>query len=701
MGDFCLMVRPVFFSWAEVPFFRVLIWMGIALLLPPFFIDRASVCMWSIPLLPAAHICMLWMLKGKFRLRWLTGLFTGICTVFLVWSGHSLHFSAYQTRMPPDCDVEGCMLQLNGPADTSNNRIRVLCRWIAADPSGSNILYDTQIRLETDSTWRAPPPGAFIVVRHARLSRFRNLRNPNAFDTQGLARNKGIAGRLKSAPQQIVTVQSVPPTSLSLQQRAQRLRMQVCKLIYAYLPDREGDLACAILLGERQGMNDEMEQAFSGSGLIHLMAVSGMHVGIFYLMCSWLLFSLLRLPKRPATLGVLLMLWTYALLTGLSPSVVRASGMFSLAAAGKLWQRHASSYNLMSASAFIQIWLDTRLPYQPGFLLSYAAVFGILFLHPRLFSLYWTKNKLLDKIWELSSLSLSAQWFTLPLVLYYFHTFPVYFLPANILVVPLAAPALMGTLILTALSIVPPLADLFAYPLTGLLFGINELTGWIAALPYAQSTGWYWNKTDLILATALIFFIPLGLLFQNRTARLALLASIILWYGIGLTQQINRLRGGDFYLYEGYKRGWAAVCTGRQAWVLRNPDWEDSNMFLVDEPLHSTGIRRIYTVAHTGVVRIRWQNKTALWISQKEAMPIRDLPPADVLILESEWKKEHILSIANKYPILIFGSGFKPYFCQNIRTKTGRNQASCRCVSETGAINLWNINTSKPLSEKE
>jgi competence protein ComEC len=100
--------------------------------------------------------------------------------------------------------------------------------------------------------------------------------------------------------------------------------------------------------------------------------------------------------------------------------------MFSLAAAGKLWSRHASSYNLMSASALIQVWFDPLLPTQPGFLLSYAAVFGILFLHPRLFSLYWLKNKWLDKAWELSSLSIAAQWFTLPLVLFFFHKFPVY-----------------------------------------------------------------------------------------------------------------------------------------------------------------------------------------------------------------------------------------------------------------------------------
>jgi hypothetical protein len=295
-------------------------------------------------------------------------------------------------------------------------------------------------------------------------------------------------------------------------------------------------------------------------------------------------------------------------------------------------------------------------------------------------------------------LSLSAQWFTLPLVLYYFHTFPVYFLPANILVVPLAAPALIGTLILTALSIVPPLAGLFAWLLTGLLYCINELAAFIAALPFAQSTGWYWTKTDLIMATSLIFLIPLGLIFQIRRARLWLLASVILWYGMDLAQIMIMGRRGDFYIYEGYRQGSAAVRIGRQAWVWREADSADSNSFVSYEPWQSAGVRRIRWLQHEGIVRICWQNKTALWISEKND---RDLPPADVLILESAWKKQRILSLENKYSVLILGSGYKPYFCQKLRLQTSRNDANCRCVSETGAINLWNINTSKSLSMTE
>jgi ComEC/Rec2-related protein len=694
------MVRPVFFLWAEVPFFRVLLWMGFALLLPPLYIDQSSYWMWTIPLLPALHIGLMAQITGRFTLRWITGLSSGLCILLLVWFNRSLQHANYQSRLPPESPVEACFLQIDGVADTSRNRIRMVCRWIGSSKSDSAIRFQSRIRLETDTEWRAPPPGTFIVVQNARLSRFVNLRNPNAFDSEGNAQNKGLSGRLKTASDQIQIAHCKPMLPISLRHRAQRLSVQVCRTIYAYLPEREAALACAILLGERQGMNEDMEQAFSGSGLIHLMAVSGMHVGIFYVMCTWLMFKLLRLSKRPSILSTLLMLWSYALLTGLSPSVVRASGMFSLASMGKLWSRHASSYNLMSASALIQIWIDPRLPLQPGFLLSYAAVFGILFLHPRLFSLYWTKNKWLDKAWELSSLSVSAQWFTLPLVLYFFHSFPVYFLPANLLVVPLSAPALIGALLLTILQVVPPLAQLFAYPLFALLYCINEITVLIAALPHAQSTGWYWTRTDFILAFALVACIPLGWLMRSKSARLATLVISIVWYVISLVQMIQMSQSRAFYVYEGYRQGSAAIRVGQQAWSWQN--LSDSMMFVSIDPINSEGVGRITPIPNNGLVWIHWQDKTALWAAQLDEGRMIDMPTADVLILEAKLKNEMILKLADKYQTLIFGSGYKPYFCNKLKTlMVGRKQTSCYCVSEKGAINLWNINTSKRSLKKE
>lgn len=688
------MVRPVFFSWAEVPFFRVLLWMGLALTLPPASIEQDSCWMWAIPLFAAIHFGLMRILKGRFTLRWFTGLSTGLGILWLAWLNLSLHFWSYQARLPVECVVPACLLQVDGIADTSQHRIRVVCRWMGSDRSDTINRYKSRIRLETDTAWRAPPPGTFIVVRNAQLRRFHNLRNPHAFDSEGNARNKGLVGRLKTNSDDIKIAHFKPLLRISLRHRAQRLSIHVCRAISTYLPKREAALACAILLGERQGMNDDLEQAFSGSGLIHLMAVSGMHVGIFYLMCSWFMFTFLRLPKKTSTLGILLMLWAYALLTGLSPSVVRASGMFSLAAAGKLWSRHASSYNLMSASALIQVWFDPLLPTQPGFLLSYAAVFGILFLHPRLFSLYWLKNKWLDKAWELSSLSIAAQWFTLPLVLFFFHKFPVYFLPANLMVVPLSAPALIGTLLLALLSAVPPLAKIFAYLLSALLYCINEITIWIAALPHAQSTGWYWTKIDLFMALALIVLIPLGWLIHIKWARQATWTVAIAWYVVGMVQLMKLSSSNAFYVFEGYGQGSAAVREGRQGWVWRHS--EDSIVFGSNDPLSHDGVQHPTTINHKGVVWIRWKDKTALWVSQWDEDRLTEMPIADVLILESKWKKETILRLADNYPTLILGSVYKPYFCSKLRILFRRTQASCRCVSEEGAINLWNINTSKP-----
>jgi len=689
------MVQPLNFIWAEVPFFRILIWMGVGWLMPTITLHPNGWWLTGILLLPAATLLLLMRIRGHYRYRWLTGLSTGVCLSALVWLNHCIQFSAYRARLPPEFTYDWCLLKVDGLADTSRQKVRLLCRWIVAHPADTSIPYGSILRLESDTTWRSPPPGALIVVHPAQTRRIRNLRNPHAFDSEGNAQNKGLVGRIKAGPQQISVVGR--SNEFNLKHQAILLSERVCQIIYDYLPSREAALSCAILLGQRQGMDEELEQAFAGSGLIHLMAVSGMHVGIFYMMCSWLLLTVLKVPRKSATLGILLLLWAYALLTGLSPSVVRASGMFSLAAAGKLWNRQTSSYNLMSAAAFLQIWFDSRLPAQPGFLLSYAAVLGILFMHPRLFSLCYTRHKWLDKAWELTSLSLSAQWFTLPLVLYFFHSFPIYFLPANLLVVPLSGPALIGSLLLCALNFIPPLAQLFAYPLSWLLMGINQLTLWVSALPFAQSTGWYWTLGDGLLAAVFMLLVVLGWLIYHPLARKGAVAVLVIWYCLNLTNRLTQFVGGDFRIYEGYGRSPAALRLGTTAWV-----WSDSIDAFPNpaEHMQQEGVRHLHRIQQTGVLRVRWRNNTALWVAYPSTN-VNRLPDADVLILSRKIRGQVWDGSIHRYPVWVLGSGYNLYFCHQTRLRTGRGRHNCRCVAEEGAINLWNINLSKPKPKPE
>lgn len=206
------------------------------------------------------------------------------------------------------------------------------------------------------------------------------------------------------------------------------------------LAGREYAVASALLLGYDELLDDELRQAFSGAGAMHVLCVSGLHVGIIFAILSFVVY----LPRhyqwaRLIKLMIVLSgITAYAIITGLAPSVLRASVMFGLWAVGDAFERKTEVYNTLAASAFIILLVQPQMLFQVGFQLSYAAVLGIVSIYPVL-KRWWTPSgKLMLWVYDLLLVSIAAQLGTLPLVLFYFHQFPVYFLITNLMVIPLA-----------------------------------------------------------------------------------------------------------------------------------------------------------------------------------------------------------------------------------------------------------------------
>ncbi len=178
-------------------------------------------------------------------------------------------------------------------------------------------------------------------------------------------------------------------------------------------------------------------------------------------------------------MGLLLLVWAFAFLTGLSPSVRRAATMFSFLAVGRVFGRRARVFNTLAASAFWLLLIDPYLLFQVGFQLSYAAVAGIVFFQPRIARLWQPEVRVVSYLWQLAAVSLAAQLTTFPLSLYYFHQFPVFFLLSGLLVVPVATVVLPGTLCLFAAEF------LFPGLAAGLGWALQQVVAWNNALLYA------------------------------------------------------------------------------------------------------------------------------------------------------------------------------------------------------------------------
>lgn len=246
-------------------------------------------------------------------------------------------------------------------------------------------------------------------------------------------------------------------------------------------------IVISLVLGNKNYMLEEVQENYSKTGTIHVLAVSGLHVGVFYLLVQYFLkffFFFLSDFHFIKEICSLIFLWLFAIISGFSPSVVRATTMFSIISLGKIFKKKVTIYDSLAISSFIILFYNPRMIFDIGFQLSYSAVLGIAMFNSRFKNIFSIQNKFLNKIWAMISISLSAQLGTFPLTSYYFFVFPTYFLIGNILIVPLACFVLYGGIFTITFSKVPFLGTAFAYGTSLIASFMNWFTSFLSGLPY-------------------------------------------------------------------------------------------------------------------------------------------------------------------------------------------------------------------------
>lgn len=251
--------------------------------------------------------------------------------------------------------------------------------------------------------------------------------------------------------------------------------------------NQEQAIAAALILGVTDGIDNELQNAYAASGAMHVLAVSGLHVGIIYAMLLFLLKPLYRYSWSRWWIAAISLccLWVFAFLTGLSPSVLRAVAMFSFVAVARPFGARTNIYNTLASSAFVLLMYNPYLIMSVGFQLSYLAVLGIVYLQRPLYQLWETQNKLLDWIWQITCVSLAAQLATFSLGLLYFHQFPVYFLVSNLFVIPLSTLVLIVGIVLLAISPISFLATLIGKVLGVMVGLLNKVVFITEELPFS------------------------------------------------------------------------------------------------------------------------------------------------------------------------------------------------------------------------
>jgi len=384
-----------------------------------------------------------------------------------------------------------------------------------------------------------------VVWFHGKPELLQKTGNPYEFDYQAYAVRNGIGHRIYLKGNDFYALQNeknpdIIETSLIIRNRLLHI-IENCGL--------KGEifhLVSSISLGAREELEPETTQSFAKTGTIHVLAVSGMNVAIIFVVLDYM-FRFLKREKGGIILYTLLILaavWGYALITGMSASVLRAAAMFTFIVIGTGMNRHPNIYNSLAASAFVLLCTNPSLVYDVGFQLSYAAVFSIVYFHPPIHGLLYFKFWIPDQIWTLLSVSFAAQIVTLPLLLHYFHQFPTWFLLANLMVIPLVSVILYLTFIVFAIAPIFPypgvlMTKILEWSGQGMLFSVH----FVEHLPYSIIDGLYPSDLTLFLVVLLAISVTLFIIHKKQRTlmvALTLLITLLIFNNISVYQKLTQ-----------------------------------------------------------------------------------------------------------------------------------------------------------------
>lgn len=327
----------------------------------------------------------------------------------------------------------------------------------------------------------------FILVA-SRFANITNKNNPGEFNAVNFWKSKGVFKTCFLTDVDICLLQKNNENWIDKQ--LTNIRNHLGKLLEKELSGKNLAIAKALILGDKSYLDQETRNSFGATGAMHVLAVSGMHIGIISQLLLFIFqFFSQFIQRKSAVFSIVLLLWIYALLTGFSPSVVRAVFMFSVLMLAQEMGENFSAINTLFFTAFILALINPMVLYDIGFQLSYLAMLGIFTLYKPIAAWYSTKNKLLNYFWQGSAVGFAAQAMTVPLTLYYFHQFPNYFALTNLGIMAISTIAMgfgMGIFILHYIPIVGKIASvILAFSLWSMLAFLQ----WVEELPGSVEYG--------------------------------------------------------------------------------------------------------------------------------------------------------------------------------------------------------------------
>jgi len=493
-----------------------------------------------------------------------------------------------------------------------------------------------------------------VILAKAQFKTIPSPKNPNTFNYKKYLENQQIYYQIKLSRPQFKKLQIKKRTIKGI---AASFRDKINNSLQKKgFKNDELAVINALLLGQRNTVSSDLLKSYAGAGAIHILAVSGLHIGILLWLLTWL-FKPIHYFKNGKTIALLLsiiLLWLYAIIAGLSASVVRAVAMFTAIAVGIYTNKSTNIYNTLVISMFFLLLIDPNYLFEVGFQLSYLAVFSIVWLQPKMYNLLNLTNWFYKKIWQLFTVSIAAQIGILPLSIFYFHQFPGLFFVANLVIIPFLGIILTAGILVIIFSLLNILPEFLASAYNFIIHLMNEIVSWIA-----NQHLFLIQNISLSFVLMIAFYILILGSFKwiekrNFKRLLLVFISIILVQIIFISEKYQRQTTHGFIVFNKSKKSIIGVRKGEQLMVHSSDNKLDKQSFL-NSFIVGTGVQKI-EVSNRRKIVYKFKNEHILIIDSLGLYPLKSLKPTLIILQKSP--KINLERLFNKlHPSIIIADG--------------------------------------------
>lgn len=477
--------------------------------------------------------------------------------------------------------------------------------------------------------------------------------NPYQFNYRRYMENLGVYGQVNAEGKEVIFLEG---ETRNLRALAGNLRDRIISgLREKNFKQEELAIIQALLLGQRQEISQEIYSNYAAAGVIHILAVSGLHVGIILIILHRIFKPLerLRYGRLLKTVVLLGLLWGFAIMAGLSPSVVRAVSMFSFVAIGMQLKRHTSVLNTLFMSLLVLLLINPFYISQVGFQLSYGAVFSIVLIQPHVYGLYKGNSRIIKYFWGILSVTIAAQIGVLPLSLFYFHQFPGLFFISNLVILPFLGIILGLGILVMLLSLLDLLPEILAEGFGLIISTLNNFVGWTAS----REEFIFENIGFSLLLCITAYLIVLSFIFLLKDFRYRTLAlflmTIIIFQTALFYERFSEVENQSLVFHKS-RNTVIAFKEGRSLSLAHD---------LQETPLSYSFIKDYVTAQHISSIQqypigdlFQTQGKILLRIDSSGVAEIPGLQP-DLLLLTNSPRINLERVIEHNKPILIIADG--------------------------------------------